>query len=220
MGDPVDLATLFAKHGTDKAILGYGPLYERYLGKEMIRLLVEIGVEAGKSLRAWSEWAGWSTVVGVDLRLPDGPFPSNVSLWQGSGTDETLAQQIINAAGRPDVMVDDGSHRWTEQQAAFATWWPLLLPGGWYVIEDLHTSFDQRWGEGAKESTVDWLGRLTSCVHGTSWVKPREHSDLNIGEVHCHDMICFIRKRGLKDEVRHPDGDLQQTQAAIPQGGG
>ena len=196
----MNLHELFQLYGTDKATLGYAKHYERYLEPTKVKLLVEIGVEAGNSLRAWGSWLPNATVVGVDLNLPSTDLlPNNVRLWKGDGTSPDLARQVVETFGRPDVVVDDGSHKWGEQRRAFEAWWPYIKPGGWHVVEDLHTSFDPRWGNKESEMTaVEWLGELTEHVHGTSWVKPKEHSTLMLDEVHCHNMICFLKKRGLK----------------------
>jgi len=39
-----------------------------------------------------------------------------------------------------DIIIDDGGHKMTEQQISFSTLWKYVKSGGFYVIEDLHTS--------------------------------------------------------------------------------
>lgn len=42
----------------------------------------------------------------------------------------------------PLLIIDDGSHRWDHQKLAFNTLFSALRPGGFYIVEDLHTNFD------------------------------------------------------------------------------
>lgn len=46
----------------------------------------------------------------------------------------------INGIMGFDIIVDDASHVMKDQQITLAAFFPLLNPGGLYVIEDLHTS--------------------------------------------------------------------------------
>jgi hypothetical protein len=39
-----------------------------------------------------------------------------------------------------DLVVDDGSHLMRDQQQTLALFWPLLRPGGCFVMEDVHSS--------------------------------------------------------------------------------
>jgi hypothetical protein len=40
------------------------------------------------------------------------------------------------------IIIDDGSHRGEDHITSFEALWPFVTRGGWYVIEDLHTLFD------------------------------------------------------------------------------
>jgi hypothetical protein len=61
-----------------------------------------------------------------------------------------------------DFMVDDGGHTMHQQQLSFAVSFPYIRPGGYYVIEDLHTSLKSagpRWGINSdrKNTTLSML---------------------------------------------------------------
>jgi hypothetical protein len=47
----------------------------------------------------------------------------------------------IGALGPFDPVVDDGSHAWAHQIATFQRLVQTLAPGGFYVLEDLDTSY-------------------------------------------------------------------------------
>jgi predicted O-methyltransferase YrrM len=41
-----------------------------------------------------------------------------------------------------DLIIDDGSHQLTHQQAAVEQLWPLLRAGGVFVVEDIQSELD------------------------------------------------------------------------------
>ena len=36
-----------------------------------------------------------------------------------------------------DIVIDDGSHRFLDQQATLHVLWPRVRPGGFYIVEDV-----------------------------------------------------------------------------------
>ena len=62
-------------------------------------------------------------------------------------------------AGREfDIVIDDASHVNTHQIAAFGHFWPLVRPGGWYVIEDVHASYWGRaYNHGQHKPIIAWI---------------------------------------------------------------
>jgi hypothetical protein len=151
----VRLAPLFEKYGTDKLAHGYADFYEVLLGRwrEDIKTLLEIGIgtmipgawssmvgfggpgyRPGGSLRAWRDWMTNAEIYGLDTQLDcmitDEP---RITTILGNSCDHNAAA----AFGTFDVIIDDGSHSYTDQMATFRAQWPLLRSGGLYVIEDL-----------------------------------------------------------------------------------
>jgi len=124
------------KYGTDKATFhGYCPFYEQHLPAAPKRLL-EIGVKDGASLRMWREFYPEAEIVGIDINPPIAI--AGCTVLQMDATD-TVALATL---GQFDVIIDDGSHLTSHQQIAFTQlYWVQLKPGGWYVMEDVHTSF-------------------------------------------------------------------------------
>ena len=46
-------------------------------------------------------------------------------------------QRIPNLPELLDIIIDDGSHRFHDQETMLLTLWPRLRPGGFYVVEDV-----------------------------------------------------------------------------------
>lgn len=58
-----------------------------------------------------------------------------------------------------DIVIDDGSHRWDHQRISVGHLIRHVKPGGFYVIEDIHTSFVDRY-RGKDDTPI--LDRLLS----------------------------------------------------------
>jgi cephalosporin hydroxylase len=56
-----------------------------------------------------------------------------------------------------DVILDDGSHKWSHQIISFETLWPHVSTGGVYIVEDTITSY---W----PESKRNYNDQEVSCV--------------------------------------------------------
>jgi hypothetical protein len=119
----------------DKFVYGYMPAYLR-IAAELgpAASVCEIGVYLGHGLRLWQSLFPFGQVWGVDQ--------DRRAVWP-DGTVAVLSRQDdpalpgFLADGAPfDLIVDDASHVGTVSAATFTSLWPLIAPGGYYVIED------------------------------------------------------------------------------------
>jgi len=150
MKDKPSLDQLGTTYNTDKCSLKHNYLkyYEIFLKpyREKEIVLIELGVgppnNMGKSLLTWKDYFGKSKkIIGVDIRhdtelLRDGIIEIEIGDCGSPSFLMTLAKKYT-----PDVIIDDASHIWTHQIAAFELLWPSLKSGGCYICEDLNTSF-------------------------------------------------------------------------------
>jgi SAM-dependent methyltransferase len=60
---------------------------------------------------------------------------AKVAAWLATSATENQHRQAPL-----DIIIDDGSHLMRDQQQTLAALWPLVSPGGLYVMEDVHTS--------------------------------------------------------------------------------
>lgn len=142
-----ELHGLAAKYDTDKLTHGFIDIYvEHFKGKELdIRNMLEIGVHKGQSLRMWRDHFKLAEIEGWDINSYEpgvfGPRTTTKVVNQES------PEEIIRATTNPDgsrkmydIILDDGGHTMAGQQLSLAYLWPCLLPGGTFIVEDLHTS--------------------------------------------------------------------------------
>jgi len=99
-------------------------------------VVCEVGVLHGDSLDMWRELFPAGTVIGVD-RDPGCRWPPGTHRVLAAQDDPGLAAMVTACApGGCDLIVDDASHIGHLTAAAFTSLWPLVKPGGFYVVED------------------------------------------------------------------------------------
>lgn len=86
-------------------------------------------------------------------------FGKNVKVAIGSQADPAFLSHIKgNYSDGFDIILDDGSHVPEHMFTTFALMWPLIRPGGVYLIEDVH----------GNNPLLDWLFHGHE-VHGIKW---------------------------------------------------
>lgn len=173
----------------------YFPIYERHFQRfrsKPVRML-EIGVYKGGGLDLWRNYFGPdATLTGVDI------FESAKKL-AGPGTDiiicdqsnTTKLEQIFKERPAYDIILDDGGHTMQQQIGSLNALFPLLAPGGVYLIEDTHTSYWSKFGGGLRKSgsLIEYVKGLLDYVNTDHF---RDEDTLPIYE---------SLKRALKDEL-------------------
>lgn len=141
------LDSIGVRHHTDKSSLHHNFLvfYERFF-RDMrlvpgIRLL-EIGVHAGASIRTWEEYFPTANIVGADIN-PDALQQATSRITIEVADQSSIADlvRLATTHGPFDIILDDGSHYWDHQITTLRTLYPFLKPGGYYVMEDIDTSY-------------------------------------------------------------------------------
>lgn len=153
------------KYDADKSsrFHNYLNFYEKHLpGRDFSGRLLEVGVMDGFSMRMWSEYYPKAEIVGIDIKDMQHlhneywQVPESVQLLNLDGTD---AEQL-KPLGKFDIIIDDGSHMTADQQKTFEIlYYNQLNPGGFYILEDLWTSY-VKYHQNSKLTTVEYLKRL------------------------------------------------------------
>lgn len=209
--------TQLAKHfKTDKwGRHRYTPHYERHLKhlKKESFTLFEIGIggytragQGGASLRMWKSFFPRAQVIGLDIEDKSFVNEDRIRSVQGSQVDEAVLRRIAAEAGNLQVVIDDGSHVPEHIVETFRIMFPLLADHGIYVIEDLQTSYWERYGGStdlADPSTS--MNMIKSLLDGLNYEEYTEpdyepsYSELHVVAVHAYHNLVFIEK-GLNNE--------------------
>jgi hypothetical protein len=208
----VESLTAIGRHfGTDKAAVhGYTVFYDALLASWRDRpvKLLEIGIggnedltAGGESLRMWKEYFPHGQIVGMDIHDKTAHAEDRVHVVVGDQSDVALLTAINEEYGPFDVIVDDGSHVNGHVIVTFSALFPLLKPGGMYIVEDLQTSYWPKYGGGLhRRSKRTSMGFLKDRVDGLNYREFRTPGyvptsfDLAIDEIRFRHNVAAILK--------------------------
>lgn len=223
---------------TTKRKHNYEPLYEAHLGplrQHPIKLL-EIGVMKGASIAMWERYFPNARIYAIDISPKCKRFESDRSrIFIGDQADRYFLRATVREIGDAlDVIIDDGGHTMEQQRVSFDTLFEYVKPNGFYIVEDIHTSYKEKHGGGepGKEGTFisflkrltgnrrtfsendsspsprSWLTELIDDVHFWSIRKHGRMERYHVSELHVYRNICFIRKADAASRTKKRGGML------------
>jgi hypothetical protein len=206
------LEKLMYKYGSDKSKddHGYTNLYQILFDpiRDGVRNMTEIGISAGQSLQAWYDYFPNAEIHGYDLyiipvvRKNLEPTKSRVHIHIQNVLEESLAHQGLVEESM-DIVIEDASHAIEQQEALLQKMFPLVKPGGYYIIEDI----------GFNQGGLHHQGGLQKFHEAPEKLQPATQAILN-----SHDCVfvdtspghrawdTWVAKSGMlwvKDHVNH-----------------
>ena len=159
-----DLDTLMHGFGTDKGTnptpsliaKNYSYHYAKLLAPIRYRKLklLEIGVARGASLRTWHAFLPNSEIYGIDVKESAAlQAADRTRVFIGDQSDpKFLAHVLQEMGGYADIVIDDGSHKSSDQLLSLNTLFRYVTGIGFYAIEDLHVQGLFEYGTGTCDS--------------------------------------------------------------------
>lgn len=139
----MNLTEIGKRYQTDKASDDhrFTDFYHKFFGpiRQQVTGLCEFGIAYGSSLRMWQEYFPNANIVGFDVR-PELLFEEPRIKTYLAGQHEVDLIESYLGDRTFDIVIDDACHIMSYQIATFKHAWKYVRPGGFYVIEDLHTS--------------------------------------------------------------------------------
>lgn len=178
------LEDLAYQYGTDKShddhayVNTYSMLFDSM--RESVQNVTEVGLLYGKSLPVWHGYFPSATIWGLDIA------PSRQAIAMGAklgprvrvlppcdSQDPATPGSLGLVPHSMDILIDDGDHRPEGMAKTLVALWPLVKPGGFYVMEDVPTGEYSVSGvyvgySGGAKSTRG--GRAPSGGSGFAWV--------------------------------------------------
>jgi hypothetical protein len=161
-----ELTRLADKYKTDKGTLlhHYTEVYEGffYPVRTSARKVCEIGVLEGASLHMLAEYFPGAVIYGIDIQDTSRFNSDRIKTFVADQADRKQLAAFADAGGADfDLILDDGGHSMEQQQVSFARLFRLVKPGGYYIIEDVHTSLLADYGvePGEENSTLTMIQR-------------------------------------------------------------
>lgn len=204
--------------------------YDRLLSGlrgEQINFL-EIGIQNGGSMEIWTKYFPLAQqFIGCDIN-PDCErlkyADPRVAVVVADANLDTTEARILALAPRFDVVIDDGSHLSSDIVKSFVRYFPHLLEGGIFIVEDLHCSYWAEFEGGLfdPDSSIKFLQALADITNYEHWGLQRSRADFLgnfarrydvqfdeelLAQVHSVEFVnslCVIRKRPPADNVLGP----------------
>ena len=142
------LDELCVKYGTDKQFSqhDFSTKYEFFFEKMRNDKfsIFEIGVCEGASHKVWKEYFPHATTYGIDINPNCKQYQEDrIHIEIGSQIDQSFLEEFIKNMPNLRIIIDDGSHIIPHQYMTFELLFPKLEEGGFYCIEDTHTSYSK-----------------------------------------------------------------------------
>ena len=176
-----ELTQLADKYQTDKGTQffcahNYTSHYHRTFQslREASLTMVEIGLNARDrndcpSLRMWLDYFPKAHIYGLDIRQFDFSHERATLLQCDQGDIESLQRVKGSIPNQVDIIIDDGSHIQEHQHVSFDQFFPILAPGGCYVVEDLTSPLARgswKFFQALKEGNIGRAATLSCLEEG------------------------------------------------------
>ena len=207
-----NLKALATVYGSDKwGVHWYAQHYEAHfapLRQKRLNIL-EIGIggykdpeEGGRSLRMWRTYFPQSRIYGIDVYDKSLHDECRIKTFKGSQTDEQFLEEVFKRIERVDIIIDDGSHQNEHVLCTFKFFFPRLSENGFYVIEDIQTSYWPEYGGSSDnlnrmDTTMGFFKSLTDGLNHDDLKKEKyepSYYDRHISAVHFYRNLVIVRK--------------------------
>ena len=224
--NPGELDAL-ARDRTDKSSIahGYTEIYEQFflpLKYKRIRIC-EIGIERGGSLTVWRDYFPKAMIFGIDIFDYSKYAEKRIKTFVADQSKRSQLQSFIRASGGQfDVIIDDGGHTMNQQQISLGYLFKHVKPGGYYIVEDVHTSLPRYYhGFGVDKtgsnSTLTMINEFIADAEIRSkYMTAKEADYLKRNIKSCtlffrnkeqHPITCIFKKKGGKVPIAKPEDD-------------
>ncbi|RCW50862.1 class I SAM-dependent methyltransferase [Paenibacillus prosopidis] len=162
MNNGKSLDEIGIKYRTDKnsRCHNYLATYEFFFNpfKEKDIVLLEIGGFRGASLKMWEEFFPKAKIICIDID-PNVKNLENdrISVEIGDISSKHLLDSFKIKYPKINIIIDDASHRWDHQRIAFEELFQIVSPGGYYIVEDLHTSYMPYFSGQDRQPFIEYL---------------------------------------------------------------
>ncbi len=188
----------------------YFPIYERNLskfrGKEVH--ILEIGIFSGGSLDMWHAYFGdKSHVYGVDIEPVCRAYEADrTKIFIGDQVNSKFWEYVIRHVPRLDIVIDDRGHKSFQQIATLEAVLPHLSPGGVFLCEDIHDSFN------TFHAYIRGLSRNLHTMRptGEELVVNAVEFQRSIDSIHSYPFVTVIEKR--ESEIRQMSAQKHGTE--------
>lgn len=149
--------------------------------------LLEIGIQNGGSLDIWLKYfEDAEIIIGCDVnpRCAGLSYADpRINVVVGDANEEEVAEKILSFSPQFDIVIDDGSHQSGDIIKSFIRYFPYLVDGGFFIVEDLHCSYWQQFEGGLFDaySSMTFFKRLVDILNFEHWGVQKQRLDILAG---------------------------------------
>ena len=142
------LTEIGQKYGTDKATYhSFTEVYDDIFAQYQSPRILEIGVAEYKSIAMYLEYFKSPYIVAMDIENKSHYVNKQWRFVQGDKTQIDDLRKCVQGEDFFDIVLEDGGHTMKQQQVTFGYLIDYIKTGGYYILEDLHTSFRDNYRE-------------------------------------------------------------------------
>lgn len=200
----------------------YDRHFSRYRGQPVN--VVEIGVYKGGSLQMWKHYFGPKAhIYGIDIDPKCQAFAEpQIEILIGSQEDRQFLRSVKQRIPTIDILIDDGGHTMQQQIVTFEELFPHVAPDGFFLCEDLHTSYWKEYGGGYRKpdtfieyskNLIDQLNAWHARKPARQWRPPFRQPELSVSDfsrsahsLHFYDSVLVIEKQPRECPTRSTTG--------------
>jgi len=155
----------------------YNEIFTPFKNKDIS--LLEIGIQNGGSLQTYLKFfKNAEMIVGCDIddKCHNLDYDDKrIKVIVGNINSNETYEKISSLKNQFDILIDDGSHISSDIILSFIKYFSIVKPGGIYVIEDLHCSYDsysiQHYGGGIlnKNSAINFFKKIIDVINNEFW---------------------------------------------------
>ena len=193
----------------------YHRYFEKFIGQNPT--ILEIGVFRGGSLEMWNDYFdGECTIYGIDMdpSCADIEVP-NSEIIIGDQSSASFWEMFKERGIEFDIIIDDGGHHMNQQITTLEQMYPEVQEGGFYLVEDTHTSYWKEYSGGlrAEGTFMEFAKHLVDAMNSCHFKQPYTADEMSLKKrfdwirsqtkgLYFHDSIVVLEK-GVNKSPTH-----------------
>ena len=164
----------------------------------------------------WKHYFGdKAQIYGIDIDPRCKKFEeSQIEIFIGDQENREFLKEIRAKIGPIDILIEDGGHKSGQQIATFEEMFPAIIPGGLFLIEDLHTSYWSAYDGGyqRKGTFIEYAKNIIDCMHARYSQDPRltvGYLTNTIKAMHVFDSVIVFEKDNVPPAEHRMTGKKQ-----------
>lgn len=200
---------------------------EEYVGRSFKLLEIGIGGEGreigGASLKLWERAFPEAEIHGLDIFPKTELDTPNIKTHIVDQGDSQALIKFVSEYGPFDIIIDDGSHKRSDQLTSLFGLIGAVIPGGYYILEDYFTSYwpvydGSTLAKDFLDTPVRWLKQSIDIINRNNMLSEDMRAtvpDWQIDELHVYPGVAFLRKGLSQNRTEIPEGDFTSNQIEL-----